>query len=178
MPGIRLRAERIGVSPYYFPGDRSGVPAEIPLDRLFAALVILPADAAGDRPPQVIGDRWAPDAVVDTGAPLSLFPYPVWKPFGSAVTWLEQSPPAVGARRVTVLGGRWAYRFGRVRVGVIDTDRRWLPAARLNAWFLDDAPGAPRQAILGLRCHLFDRRRLRQEPAAPDGAPRWCLEDA
>ena len=80
---------------------------------------------------------------------------------------------------MTVLGGRFAYRLGRLRLGAFDDDGRWLPPAWTPAWFLTaDDPDAPKQAVLGLRTRLFDGRRLRCE-AAPDDplGQRWWLED-
>jgi hypothetical protein len=103
-----------------------------------------------------------------------MFPYPVWQPFEAAITWLDQPTPAGGPRRVTILGGSWAYRLGRVRAGVIDEDGGWLAPAWTNAWFLDDHPAAPKQAVLGVRTGLFDARQLRSNPTGDE----WWLEDA
>lgn len=78
-----------------------------------------------------------------------------------------------------ILGGSFTYRLGRIRLGAFDEDANWLPAVRTNALFLDDAPGAPKQAVLGLRTRLFDGRRLRCEvaPHEPFGQA-WWLEDS
>lgn len=174
MPRVRIIRAPIGELPFFYPGDRSGNPLAIPLARLVVTLVVIPRDAGEDYRPEV-KDRWSPDAILDTGAPLTLFPYPVWQPFESAITWLAQPPlPAGGQRRVTILGGSWAYRLGRVRIGMIDTAGGWLAPAWTNAWFLDDDPVAPKQAVLGLRTGLFDGRQLRSDSSGEE----WWLEDA
>ena len=84
--------------------------------------------------------------------------------------------------RVTILGGTFGYRLGRVRVGLTDRESRWLPAKWLPAFFLDDSPAAPRETVFGLRNRLLDGRRLQHEPqpgADPEEVPgRWWLEDA
>jgi hypothetical protein len=69
--------------------------------------------------------------------PFSL--YREWHPFGDAIQWLDQ-PPLAPARR-----GTFAYRLGRLRFSAFDFDGNWLPAVTSNAWFFDNAPGAPGQ---------------------------------
>ncbi|MDB5309356.1 MAG: hypothetical protein JWO38_3558 [Gemmataceae bacterium] len=171
MARVRLSVRRIGSTPFFQPGDRSGVPSVIPLSRLLARLSVIPRDAAADYRPSHLDDPWCPLVILDTGSPLTLFPYPVWQPFEAAITWLEQPPRPDGQpRRVTILGGSWVYRLGRVRAGLIDEEGRWLPAVWANAWFLEDAPASPRQAVLGLRTGVLDGRSLRQIRPA-DGGP-------
>jgi hypothetical protein len=139
-------------------------------------LAVIPRDAGDGYRPGSVDHPWCPRAILDTGAPLSIFPHPTWGPFADAVWWLDQPPTAV--RRVTILGGTWGYRLGRVQAGATDEDSRWLPAVWLNAFFLDPDPGAPREAVLGLRSRLLDGRRLRQEEVPSGGADRtWWLED-
>jgi hypothetical protein len=66
-----------------------------------------------------------------------------------------------------------------VRFGTFDPEGNWLPAVWSNAWLLEDDPAPPRQAILGLRTRVFDRRQLRCEEVPADAFGRlWRLEDS
>ena len=175
MARVRIALDQYGATPFFHPGDRSGVPLRIPYYRLLTQLAIIPRDQAPDYRPPTPTHPWCPFAILDTGAPLTLFPYEVWQPFEAAITWLAQPPlPAGGPRRVAILGGTWAYRLGRVRMGLLDDDGGWLAPAWTNAWFLDDDPAAPKQAVLGLRTGLFDGRQLRSDSSGEE----WWLEDA
>jgi hypothetical protein len=138
---------------------------------------VVPHDG-GDRPIQIpVG--YSPEAILDTGAPLSLFPYPVWQSFADAVVWIDQPPTGGPERRVAILGGRFPYRLGRLRIGACDEENQ-LPPVWMNIWFLTaDDPAAPKQAVLGLRTRLFDGRQLRCEAAPGDPlGQRWWLEDS
>lgn len=180
MPRIGLELARVATGlPYFYPGDRSGAAVRFPTYRLYLYLAFVPRDYAGGHPldhPGVVSLR----SVLDTGAPLSVFPFPAWSRFPDYVRWLDQ-PPAPVSRRLTILGGTFPYRLGRVKVGAVDRDRRWLPVVTLTGLFLDNVPGGPGDPVLGLRSRLLDGRQLRHEPAPdadPDQTPgRWWLED-
>lgn len=159
--------------PYYRPDDPDRVIERVSVPRLFVKLFVLPPDAADRDYPDALRDPWAPEALVDTGNPLTAFPFPIWQPFASAIQWLDQPPPPPTGRHLTVLGGNFRYRLGRLRFGVIDEHENWLPALTSPALFLDDHPQAPKHAILGLRTNLFDARHLR----CSEG-PIWTLEDS
>lgn len=180
MERVRLKLAPISGSsgiPYFRPEDRSGTVYRIPTLRLSIRLFVLPLDAVSRDLPDAIPIEWKPVAVLDTGAPLTIFPFAVWQPFASAVQWLTQ-PPQPAQTRVTILGGRFAFRLGRVRFGAADEDGNWLPAASSTALLLDHDPAAPKQAVLGLRTRLFDGRQLRctEVPAAAFGQV-WALDD-
>ena len=181
MPRVRLDLRHLGSAPglpYFRPEDRSGTVHYIPRPRLFVSLFVLPRDASDRHRPDDLSDDWLPIAIIDTGSPLALFPFSLWQPFRDVIQWLDQ-PPTTGPRRVTILGGSFAYRLGRVRLGAFDEDANWLPAVWTNAWFLDDRPDAPKQAVLGLRTRLFEQRQVRcaDSPQEPLGQ-MWWLEDA
>ena len=81
-------------------------------------------------------------------------------------------------------GGAWGYRLGRVRVALADDGGGSIPAETTTCLFLDPVPPGPgprprppRQALLGLRTPLFDRRQLRHTGTTAD-LPEWWLEDA
>jgi hypothetical protein len=150
MSRVRLTCAHLGAgSPFYRPDDRSGSVHFMPRPRLFINLYVLPPGAGGSYQPGTGSDEWMPEAILDTGAPLSLFPVPVWRPFAAAVRWLDRDDNWLPAA--------------------------WTPAWFLTA----DDPAAPKQAVLGLRTRLLDNRQLRCEATADDPAgQRWWLEDA
>lgn len=178
MPRIHVLLRRVGPgAPYFRPEDRSGTVHRIPMYRLYLKLVVAPLDSTEPYQPFEITEARRPEAILDTGAPLSIFPHVVWATFEDAIQWLVQPPAA--ARRVTVLGGTWSCRLGRFRVGVVDEDGRTLPPVMVNAFFLEPDPNAPSEAVVGLRSRLLDNRRLRQEDAPSGGLDQaWWLEDA
>ncbi|MCI0699495.1 MAG: hypothetical protein L0241_00220 [Planctomycetia bacterium] len=182
MARIRLLSVPVGRGlgvPYYRPEDRSGTIYHIPLPRLTLRLFVLPRDAVDRAKPDKLPDDWMPDTVLDTGAPLTIFPFQVWQPFADAIQWLNQPPAGSGGRSVTILGGTFPYRLGRLRFGAVDLDGNWLPAVSSNAWFLEDTPTAPRQAVLGLRTRLFEKRQLRCAEVPEDVFGQvWWLEDS
>ena len=166
--------------PYFYPGDRSGEPLRFPIYRLLVTLALPAWHDLGD-PLGSLPDVIRVPAILDTGAPVSIFPFATWECFTDRIRWLDQPSPTA-PRRVAILGGSFAYRLGRLRVGLADAEQRWLPPVLITGVFLDDVPGAPREAILGLRSRLLERWQLRHEPipgADPDTHPgRWWLEDA
>ncbi len=180
MPRVRLSIRNAGPAtgiPFYRADDRSGTTYFIPYMRLIAKLFVLPRDAAERNPPDDLPAEWTPEAILDTGAPLTLFPFPIWQPFRDVIQWHDQ-PPATVARKVAILGSSFSYRLGRVRIGAFDRHANWFPAVWTNALFLDDSPEAPRQAVLGLRTRLFDQLQIRcaNAPEEPLGQV-WWLED-
>jgi hypothetical protein len=81
---------------------------------------------------------------------------------------------------IAVGGGTWDYRLGRVRFGLRDSERGIIPAEMTTCLFLDPpppGPRSPRQAVLGLRSPVLDRRSLRHAGTTSD-LPEWWLEDA
>jgi hypothetical protein len=168
MAGVRLALRSLTSSPgspYYRPEDRSGTVHYIPHLRLQIRLSVMPRDAIEAYRPKTLPADWSFRAILDTGAPLTLFPFPIWQPFRDVIRWLDQ-PPVTTVRHVTILGGSFTYRLGRVRFGVFDEDANWLPAAWTNALFLD------------VRIRLFDQRQIRcaDSPGEPLGQV-WWLED-
>ena len=166
--------------PFHRPGDRSGAVEYFPWHRLYARLLILPRDAGPDDRPTGISAGTLHSAVLDTGSPACVFPFPLWQPFRDEIRWLSQPAREDGQPwAITVLGGRWRYQLGRVRIGLTDGEFNWLPGVMTNALFLDDATGSaspPSQAILGLRTELFADRRLRHT-RDDDGHATWLLDD-
>jgi hypothetical protein len=163
---------------YFRRDDRSGTAHHIPLLRLLTRLFVLPREFPGPEKPDDLPFDWLPWVILDTGAPLSVFPFRVWQPFRDVIHWLDQPPAAPFGRRLSIIGGSFTYRLGRLRFGVFDPSGDWLPAVLSNALFLEDAPTAPQQGVLGLRTRLFETRRLRCTHAPEEVfGQAWSLED-
>lgn len=179
MARIRLRRPREGGYPYLLPSDRSGQPLSIPVYRLRVRLVFVPPDAGSEyRPEDAADSPRLIDAVLDTGAPLTILGFTHWSRFADELRWLAQPPTASGEpRRLVVAGGRWTYRLAQARFGATDGQRRWLPAVWSPVLCLDANPATDNLALLGLRTPLLERRRLRHSGNTPDDLPIWWLED-
>jgi hypothetical protein len=129
------------------------------------------------RVPPISG---AKRAIIDTGAPLSLFPHQVWAgDFG----WREGrdfdvlpvagNPPLIGQ----ALSYRYAFRLARLRV-TITLAGRGLSGPRLQVDSLVTQlaePGGPPFILLGLWGGVLDGRRL-AFGTAPDGDPSAALD--
>ncbi|HKI34706.1 MAG TPA: hypothetical protein VKA46_22810 [Gemmataceae bacterium] len=140
--------------------DETGQLHELPLLRLRADILIGtdPARSAEDRRPQF-------PAILDTGAPLSVFPKRVWQRFEPAITRLRVADerPLAGSAG----GRRFTYFLGRVSVAVTDLFGRRLRAVPVLAQFReDDIPeGEPRAAVpLGLGDGILEGRALTRWP--------------
>ena len=76
--------------------------------------------------------RFLLDGLIDSGAPLNVFPEKYWKQFEPDIEWLTFPPgvsPSAWWTTVTGLtGGSFPCRLGRVSVIPFDTERRQLPA--------------------------------------------------
>jgi hypothetical protein len=140
--------------------DETGRLHELPLLRLRADILIGtdPARPSDDRRPQF-------PAIVDTGAPVTVFPKRVWERFQPAITRFRGADerPFSGSA-----GGRhFTYFVGRVSVAVADLFGRRLRAVPVLAQFReDDIPeGQPRAAVLlGLAGGILEGRTLTRWP--------------
>jgi hypothetical protein len=155
--------------------ERLGVPHEvidagghiIPLAyRRLATTVFL-----GDHPALLL------DAWFDTGAYLTILPQDAWDHPGvrDRIEWLNLPPGSLPLSPLTVMGGRYPFRLGRVTMTAIDLRTKRRLSSPVIAKFVEDA-AAPRpleRILIGLRHGLLDGRRLVLEP----DAPRAYLED-
>jgi hypothetical protein len=119
------------------------------------------------------------DSLIDTGAPLTVFPWLAWQPFSREIEWLTPSAPQGSTSWTTQLqgrtGGQGACRVGRLFVEAIDLEQppRILRAVPVIAQFetfyhRDD------RVIVGLHASILQNRRL---IVMPDLSDAW-LEDA
>ena len=194
MRRVRLRVRHVeianGWKTTYTRTERPGEAFEVPVLRLMTTAVFGPdpADFRNDR-------RIEEDAVIDTGAWLSVFQYDLWHRLDrlGLIEFLE--PPAgVPQPRAVIGGARSPVRLGRVYVGLLDRDGpnppRRLTAVPVTAHLLQDPDARiPYPAIFGLNGGVLDDRRLWREvvmgwdgstydrtDAGPRFAQQWYLE--
>jgi hypothetical protein len=140
--------------------DEAGQLKELPLLRLRTDILIgtEPARSAEDRRLQI-------PAIIDTGAPITVFPKRVWQRFESAISpvGVAGEQPLVGSAG----GRRFTYFLGRVSLAVADLFGRRLRATAVMAQFReDDIPeGEPRAGVLlGLWAGILEGRTLTRWP--------------
>jgi hypothetical protein len=137
--------------------DKLGTPIVLPFLRLFTLLRI------GQRA------RRLADGIIDTGAPLSVFPRLTWKQFAKDIDWLTKPSERRANSRVSNLRGRTGgtsrCRIGRVFLEAFDLEKgcRFLPGALILAQFEEEETIDDR-IILGIHGGILERRRLIVEP--------------
>jgi hypothetical protein len=160
VPFIRIRTENVAREHQLISyRDERGRERTVPLLRLRLAIHI---GKDSDGPP--VGRR-ARKAILDTGAPLSIFPKQRWQSFASEIVRL----PFVGERApVGRVGGRqFSYFLGRVWINCTDPFERHLPAVPVLAQFReDDIPAGERlpPILLGLSGGILEGRTLTRWP--------------
>src|SRR5260221_7962376 len=121
MARIRIPVTRI-IQETFFPLtylDENGIVQSIPWLRLRLNAVIgrdSLATAFGSRYDPMSDDRPTFTAILDTGAPLTVFPRPVWEQFESQITRLSWNPDEMagrppGSRIATASVGGVAFPF-------------------------------------------------------------------
>jgi hypothetical protein len=119
------------------------------------------------------------DAIIDSGAPLTVFPLQVWQPFSREIEWLRPAADQGPASWVTLLqgrtGGQRACHVGRIFVEALDMERppRILRAVPVIAQF-ESEPHQDDRVIIGLYASILQSRRM---IVMPDLSEAW-LEDA
>ena len=118
-------------------------------------------------------------AVFDTGAPACIFSQRVWAPFATRgeIAWVAHPPTDADRHalpRIDVHGGNYPFRLGRVRLQLVDLDRRHLAAREVlvictedDSLETDDPPHLDRLLLVGL-ADVMHGRALHLE-ASPDG---------
>jgi hypothetical protein len=133
--------------------DASGTSIVLPFLRLFVLLRI------GKRAHQLA------DGIIDTGAPLSVFPRLTWKRFAADIDWLTLPRERLSHSWVANLrgrtGGKSRCRIGRVFVEAFDVESgcRFLPGTFILAQFEEEETIEDR-IILGLHGGILEGRRL------------------
>ncbi len=113
--------------------------------------------------------RHLADGIIDTGAPLSVFPHLSWKRFAGDIEWLTLPPERLSASWVANLSGRTGgtrrCRIGRVFLEAFDVEQgcQFLPGTRILAQFEEDET-IDNRIILGLHGGILEGRRLIVEP--------------
>jgi hypothetical protein len=87
------------------------------------------------------GERVMRQAVVDTGAPASILPWRLWSRLDARgdIAWISSTPPAGGLPRITVFGGSYPFRLGRIRLEIVNVGAGQL-APRDGAVICTDDP--------------------------------------
>ncbi len=131
MPVIRIPAVNLRLSnPIRFI-DEDGRVRELPHLRLRMSIVV------GKVPPADSGTvgRLMP-AILDTGAPITVFPKRCWRLFASEVRRMQLADdrPLTNA----IAGRRFEYFLGRIWVGAVDLWGRRMPPSPVIAQFRED----------------------------------------
>jgi hypothetical protein len=152
MPRIRLLVDRDPDSPVVLMRTPDGSSAGVSNLRLYCRLL-------------VGRDRKAHQAVVDTGAPTTVFPFLLWQRFQADVRW---SPFVDGsASKLATLAGRsFRYRLGVVSVRLLgETQEPTLPPVDVVAQFeqldpLNETPLDLKHTLVGLQLGPLEGRYL------------------
>jgi hypothetical protein len=103
------------------------------------------------------------DGLIDSGAPLSVFPEKHWKQFEHDIEWLTFPPGARPNPWWTTVsgatGGSLPCRLGRVALLPFDTERRQLPTVKVVAKFAEDS-GLFARSLMGLAAGILVGRRV------------------
>ncbi len=122
----------------------------------------------GRRVPNLSNKATVVRAILDTGAPLTLFPETVWTRFPQAQIEFGQSARPI---RFSVAGIVCAFRLGWIWLGVQDDERPVgrLPPQKVLAQFAEDGGRLRSQALVGLSHSVLTGRRLvRETTLEPD----------
>jgi len=121
-------------------------------------------------------ERKVVEAVLDTGALLTLFPFHAWTTIPRSLIEYVEFPPGVQSRSLSVGGTRCPFRLGWIWLGVRDDERPVgrLPTQRVLAQFAQDGGQIKSNALVGLSHSVLTGRRLVREttlePDEPDPA--------
>ena len=112
--------------------------------------------------------KFAQDCIVDTGAPLTIFPLAQWKHFAGDIEWLSPADPSLDSWLTLITGktgGERSCRIGRVVAEAFDMGPppTFLPASTILALF-EETPSGDDQIIAGLHGGILAGRRLIVEP--------------
>ena len=179
MATVRLKTRLFNRISFFPERGLSNDIAEAPAYRLLLRLVLFESHAEPIKQTALdYEDKRKTDAVVDTGSAFSVFSYRTWKSVEKEIRWLKRPTKIDGSEyMVTVLGGRWAYRLGRIRLAAFDDRANWFEPVWTLALFLENVPDAPNVNILGLGSSFFKHRQLRHAGYDPGELPIWWLED-
>lgn len=112
--------------------------------------------------------KFAQDCIVDTGAPLTVFPITQWKHFAEDIEWLSPADPSIDSWLSVITGktgGEHSCRIGRVVAEAFDLGPppTFLPPSMVFALF-EETPNGDDQIIVGLHGGILAGRRLIVEP--------------
>jgi hypothetical protein len=152
MPKIPLQVNRDSDSAVVLARAPDGSSTTIASLRLFCQLV-------------VGRDRKAHQAVVDTGAPTTVFPFLVWQRFQADIRWLPFLDGA-STKPASLAGRSFRYRLGSVPVRLLGRDEEpTLPPVDVVAQFeqldpLNETPLELKHTLVGLQLGSLEGRYL------------------
>jgi hypothetical protein len=96
--------------------------------------------------------------VIDTGAPASILPSRVWSDLDKRgdIMWVSGVNPIGGPPRITVFGGSYPFRLGRIRLEIVNAGAGQLAARDVAVICTDDPQTAPPHFQLPLLLGLAD----------------------
>ncbi|MCU0702920.1 MAG: hypothetical protein MUF18_02900 [Fimbriiglobus sp.] len=130
------------------------------------------------------GDPADQRAIVDTGAPSTIFPYRVWRRFAGQIEWLNFASGA-SMRRGTIAGKEYHFRLGRVSVRLAGrTEEPTLAPVLVVAQFEQFDPSKTdnerlTEPVVGLQFGPLEGRYLIVSPQRthPDRCEVWVTDE-
>jgi hypothetical protein len=161
MPRVRLIAPNVGADTFALPNQQA---LTVRAPRLFALVRV------GERPTGQSDQRAKRRAILDTGMPLTVFPFEQWDKLESEIDFITTRFEAeTGAFPLSnrILGCTYTYRLGRIPLAVLDyEDESQLPERAVLARFLvavvDQPQGASalKHVVLGMSEGALEGRAL------------------
>jgi hypothetical protein len=116
------------------------------------------------------------DGLMDSGAPLTVVPERIWRPFESEIEWLtfptNTTPSSLWTEVAGVTGGTVKCQLGRISMVALDLQGRELAPVQVIAKFAEDGTLFPR-ILVGLHVSILQGRRFTVDVDCVEG---W-LED-
>ncbi len=129
------------------------------------------------------GDRLT-NAIIDTGAWVSVMLFSEWKAYQKrGLVTILQRPNPINNQSIAVMGGsRSQYQLGRISIGVVDRNHTERPLGQLRMvpvlfQLLDEDAKLPSPIILGLHGGILDGRRLVRESVMPGYSSNFDTND-
>jgi hypothetical protein len=201
VPRVRLRIHDVEIPGFpcqYDELGRTGIETvTVPKLRL-AMTALLGPDPPPEAPANPTAIRLVEDALIDTGAWLSVIRRTLWEQL-DGLGLIEHLQQSQSSGPLPIGGVRSDYTLGRVWIGLLDEDNppRQMPAVPVIAMLLqNEKVKLPFPILFGLHRGVLDGRRLWREPrmgfdptpasglpySRTDAGPRygqdWWLEDA
>lgn len=131
-----------------------------------------------------IGGVRLTNAIIDTGAWISVMLFSEWKAYQKRglVTILQRPNPVNNPSPAVIGGSSSQYQLGRISIGVVDRGPAQRPLGQLRTvpvlfQLLDEDAKLKEKIILGLHGGILDGRRLVRESVMPGYSPNFDTND-